>query len=76
MARTFNINMKKNFKIVLTHKNSGETYIYKEPIYTKLNSVYGYLTVSGYNVYFIWNVETYHTVDNVSDEYSVEYINE
>ena len=68
--------MKNKFKIVLTHKNSGETYIYKEPIYTKLDSVYGYLTVSGYNVHFIWNDGETLSMDDISDKYNVEYINE
>ena len=38
----------------LFDKMSCEWVEYKQPIYTKLNGVYGYLSVSKMNVYFFW----------------------
>lgn len=34
--------------------NPNEFHEYKEPIYTKLDGMYGYLSVSMFNVYFFW----------------------
>lgn len=47
---------------------------YVEPIYTKLNGMYGYLSVSSFNVYFIWPDEQHVCFDNVSDRFRVEYV--
>jgi len=60
-------------KILLTEKNSNITTEYTEPIYTKLNSVYGYLTVSKFSVHFIWTIGDDFGCDDVSEDYIVEY---
>jgi len=49
---------------------------YTEPIYTKLDGMYGYLTVNGFKVYFIWYNNSSENVncDDVSEKFRVEYV--
>lgn len=54
--------------------NPNEFHEYKEPIYTKLGGMYGYLSVSMFNVYFFWYDETNVCFDDVTDKFRVEYV--
>ncbi len=56
--------------------NKEQPFIYTKPVYTKFNSVYGYITVSGNEVFFFYvcNSSGVITFDNVSDKFRVEYI--
>ena len=49
---------------------------YSEPIYTKMDSIYGYLSVSMLKVNFFWYNPDSETVccDDVSERFNVEYI--
>lgn len=49
---------------------------YTEPIYTKLNGMYGYISVSMFKVFFFWFDHFTETVcyDDVSEKFEVEYI--
>lgn len=49
---------------------------YKSPIYTKLDGVYGYISVSGDKVYFFWYSHSSETIscDDISDRFKIEYI--
>jgi len=49
---------------------------YKEPVYTKLDGMYGYLSVSKMSVYFFWFNHDSNNVccDNISDRFKVEYV--
>ena len=60
----------------LTALNPKEYTEYTEPIYTKLDGMYGYLTVNGFKVYFIWyNEHSEHlSFDDVSERFKVEYV--
>jgi hypothetical protein len=40
-------------KTIVKNKITDETFEYKEPIYTKINGIYGYLCVSQDKVYFM-----------------------
>lgn len=55
---------------------SPESYhIYTEPIYTKMNSMYGYLSVNLFKVYFFWYDGSNICRDDVSEMFRVEYVN-
>lgn len=54
--------------------NPKEYHEYKEPIYTKLGGMYGYLSVSMFKVYFFWHDDNNIHCDDVSDKFKVEYI--
>lgn len=56
--------------------DSGKPHIYTEPIYTKLEGIYGYLSVSGDKVFFFWHNTSSEDVcyDDVSEKFKVEYI--
>jgi len=58
--------------------NPNEFHKYTEPIYTKLDGIYGYLSVSGHKVFFIWynNSSEHVSCDDVSDKFRVEYVSE
>ena len=49
---------------------------YKEPVYTKLDGMYGYLSVSKMSVYFFWFNHNSNIVccDDISDRFKVEYV--
>lgn len=51
---------------------------YTKPIYTKLNGMYGYLSVSGHKVFFFWYNNSSENVccDDVSETFRVEYVYE
>jgi len=51
---------------------------YTTPIYTKLDGMYGYISVSGYKVFFFWNNEQSGNVscDDVSEKFRIEYVAE
>lgn len=54
---------------------SGEkAHIYKEPLYTKMDGIYGYLNVFMYKVFFIWSDDEGVHSDDVSDVFKVEYV--
>ena len=53
--------------------NSNEYVEYEKPIYTKLNGIYGYLSVSVFNIHFFWHDGTNVCFDDVSDRFRVEY---
>lgn len=63
----------------LTEKKTGDKYPYAEPIYTKLDGMWGYLCVSVMNVHFIWtnylhDGQTDVCCDDVSEDFSVDYL--
>jgi hypothetical protein len=66
-------NVIKCFLYDLTALNPKEGIEYIKPIYTKFDGVYGYLAVSMFNVFFIYNNE--HDVDSedVSGRFRIEY---
>jgi hypothetical protein len=41
----------------LYNSRTGETEVYKEAVYTKLDGIYGYICVDGLTVKFFWNNE-------------------
>jgi len=43
-------------KTVIKNNITGNKFEYKEPIYKKIDGIYGYLCVSGYKVYFFWSM--------------------
>lgn len=52
---------------------------YTQPIYTKLNGMYGYISIGGdMNVYFFWFNFDSNTVccDDVSDRFKIKYQND
>lgn len=53
------------------HKCSLETFNLSEPRYTKFNGMYGYLVISGENVFFIynWNDELFR--DTVTEQFEI-----
>ena len=65
-------------RCVLTDKNSNEKIEYTCPIYTKMNGVYGYITVSLLTVNFFWcdcsSEEAVVRYDDITEKFSVEYI--
>lgn len=54
--------------------NPDSFHIYTEPIYTKLNSMYGYISVSGEKVFFFWNNDGEMCFDDISHMFKVEYV--
>ena len=58
--------------------NPEEYHKYTEPIYTKMDGMYGYLSVSGHKVFFFWYNNSSENVccDDVSDRFKVEYVSE
>lgn len=53
------------------HKNSLETFDLSEPRYTKLNGLYGYLVMSGKQIFFIsiWNDDLFK--DDLTEDFTV-----
>ena len=60
---------------IVFDKNTSDRFKYNKPIYTKLDSMYGYLSVSGMVVYFFWFNHDSNNVccDDVSDRFTVKY---
>ena len=57
------------------HKNSIEgLQEYKEPIYDKINSIYGYLVFFDLSAYFIYSNHGSVYKDDVTDDYIIEII--
>jgi hypothetical protein len=58
--------------------DTREYHKYTAPIYTKLDGVYGYISVSGYKVFFFWNNIQSGDVscDDVSEKFRIEYVTE
>lgn len=54
--------------------NPNEYHEYKEPIYTKIDGMYGYLSVSMFNAYFFWYDGSNVYFDDVTDKFRVEYV--
>ena len=63
-------------KCKIRDKNDNKWIEYTTPIYTKLNGVYGYLSVSMLTVNFFWvNFDSYEiNFDDVTDRFEIEYI--
>jgi hypothetical protein len=55
--------------------NPKEYHKYTEPIYTKLDGKYGYLSIDGNKVLFYWYDNSNENVcyDDVSEKFRVEY---
>lgn len=53
-------------------------HLYTEPIYTKLDNIYGYISVSGHKVLFFWYDNSSENIcfDDISDKFRVEYVAE
>lgn len=49
--------------------------IYKEPIYTKLNGIYGYISVSMFIVNFFWVDGENVCYDDITDRFKIVYVN-
>jgi len=60
----------------LFDKMACEWVEYKQPIYTKLNGVYGYLSVSKMNVFFFWYDSHSENVsfDDITERFGIEYV--
>jgi hypothetical protein len=56
----------------LNNKNNGATEVYRGAVYTKLNGMYGYLSVEGFKVLFFWYNGSTVCCDEL-DNYSVTY---
>lgn len=56
--------------------NPKESIEYLEPIYTKQDGMYGYISVSGYEVFFFWYDNSSNNIccENISDRFRVEYV--
>jgi hypothetical protein len=65
--------------VIICHlfdKMAHEHVEYKEPVYMKLNGIYGYISVSKTSVYFFWFNYDSNAVccDDISDRFKVEYV--
>ena len=56
--------------------NDTKKRVYDEPIYSKLDGVYGYIVVSNYKVLFFWVYNETPRYDDVTDKFKVEYVYE
>lgn len=66
--------MKKKILVCkLRDLNSNDYIKYNQPIYTKMNGVYGYIVVSGFKVHFIWKDDTTMSCDDISEKFNVKY---
>lgn len=56
----------------LYNSRTGDTEIYKEAVYTKLDGVYGYVCVDGLTVKFFWDNEGQVCCDHLT-HFTVHY---
>lgn len=63
-------------KCRLRDKNDNKWIEYTTPIYTKIDGVYGYISVSMLTVNFFWVDFDYHGIhfDDMTDKFEIEYI--
>jgi len=58
-------------KIYITPINDNQPIIYVEPIYRKVNGIYGYLIVADNKVFFIYYDGSQLCSDDISDQYQI-----
>jgi hypothetical protein len=66
--------LSRNLKLTTTLDRAITQNPCKEPIYTKLGGMYGYLSVSMFNVHFFWYDGSNVCFDDVTDKFRVEYV--
>ncbi len=60
-------------KCRLFDKNTNEWIDYKGATYTKLDGMYGYLSVDLMSVKFFWNCEGRVYLDDITERFTIEY---